>query len=171
MNRLILIGPRSVGKTTIGKALSLKLKIEFFDLDDIVDKDLHGLDLYIQKNGVKAYRCAEHDILKKFVSKLPKEFVLAVGGGTIASQYKTLSRQNAKILKSAGLIIYLCPSKSKKESINILYKNELKRKGNKSRAETEKLYDLRLSIYEGICDTKVLIKNKSVSRILKEIIP
>jgi len=170
MNRFILIGARSVGKTTIGKVLAKKLKIRFYDLDDIVDKDLHGLDGYIKRYGVKKYRYIEHEILKEFVRTLPENFVLSLGGGTIASQYKSLSRKNQGILKSLGKIIYLRPAISKKDSIKILYANELKRKGDKSLKEIIKLHGLREHIYENICDKKIILKDKSMVRIIDEMI-
>jgi shikimate kinase len=170
MNRYVLIGPCSVGKTTIGKALARRLKVRFYDLDVIVDKKFKGLDKYIKKYGVNSYREEESIILSEFVTHLQRNFVLAVGGGTVASQFKDISKRNIKLLKTCGEIIYLCPSGSDTESIDLLFKNEIKRKGDKSLKDTEYLWMQRKDAYEKMFDKKILVMNKSLSKILKEII-
>ena len=65
--RFVFIGPRSIGKSTVGKVLSKKLKIEYFDFDTYVEKELKGIDEHIEKNGVKSYRVEEE---KKIVKHL-----------------------------------------------------------------------------------------------------
>ena len=170
MNNYIIIGPRSVGKTTIGKKLARHLNIRFFDLDDIVDKKLKGLDRYIKNHGIRNYRTKEHEILKKFLDGLPRGLVLAVGGGTVASQFKPLSRNNIKLLSGIGKIIYLCPARSMKRSIDMLVKNELKRRGDQTGVEIEKLWRLRTPIYETIAYRKIFLDKKKHGQIIKEII-
>ena len=170
MKKYILIGPRSVGKTTLGKILAKKLDILFCDLDSIVDKELGNLDIFIQRYGVKKYRYAEQKILKKYSKNLPKEFVFAIGGGTIASQFESVNKKNIDLLKSLGILIYICPANSQKDSIEFLYTNEVKRHGDKSRKEITKLFNLRCPVYDKVCDKKILVKNKSNNYIIKSII-
>ena len=37
-NNIVLIGMSGAGKTTVGKALSYKLKMAFLDMDDFIEK-------------------------------------------------------------------------------------------------------------------------------------
>ena len=164
--RFVFIGPRSIGKSTAGKVLSKKLKIEYFDFDAYVEKELKGIDEHIEKNGVESYRVEEEKILKQFVSELPERCVISVGGGTIASQFKSLNEININILKSLGNIIYLSPSENKEEATKILFEREQKRNGNKKYSEIIKLFELRKPIYEKLFDLKIEVKNKSPSEIV-----
>ena len=59
---IIFIGPRSIGKSTIGKALSKKLKVKYFDFDTYVEKELKGIDEHIEKKSVESYRVEEEKI-------------------------------------------------------------------------------------------------------------
>ena len=163
----IIIGPRSIGKSTIGKALSKKLNIEYFDFDTYVEKELNGIDQHIKENGVESYRTEEEKILKQFISDIPKECIISVGGGTIASQFNNISKRNSSLLKSTGKIIYLSPSENKEEATKILFEREQKRGGDKTYSETIKLFELRKPIYEEIFDLKIEVNDKSIAEIVK----
>lgn len=168
--RFIIIGPRSVGKTTIGKNLAKRLNLKYFDFDEIVEKRLKGINKFISIYGADSYRKEERNILKKFLLRLPKRFIVSVGGGTVASQLYNISKRNIKDLKRVAKIIYLSPAKTKKYALDILYKRERKRKGDKTYEETEKLFKLRKPIYESIYDIKIIVNNKSPRKVVSEIL-
>ncbi len=127
--KYILIGPRSVGKSTIGKGLAKKLKVKYFDFDEFVEDKLDGIDKHIKKLGIESYRKQESKLLKESLSHLPNDVIISLGGGTIASQFPKLNKENIDEIKKRGKIIYLSPSNNKKEAIKILFKNERSRKG------------------------------------------
>ena len=164
MHKITLIGPRSVGKTTVGKLLAKKLHVKYFDFDGYVENKLNGIDLHIKKYGADSYRKEESKILVKFLSKLPNQFVISAGGGTVVSQLKKISQENVKKLKKRSKIVYLAA-----ESTKILHQREKKRKGNKPFSETKKLFELRKPVYERIYDIKILAKNKPAKKIVEEI--
>lgn len=168
--KYILIGPRSVGKSTIGKSLAKKLKIEYFDFDEFVEKELDGIDRHIKKSGIEPYRKQESKLLKKFLSNLPNEAIISLGGGTIASQFPKLNKENINEIKKRGEIIYLSPSNNKKEAIKILFKNETSRKGNKTLEDIKRLFELRKLVYEKLSKIRVITKNKKPNQIVKEIV-
>jgi shikimate kinase len=168
--KIILIGPRSVGKSTIGKRLAAKLKLKYFDFDMVVEHELGDIDNYIKNNEVDSYRKKERKILVESLSKLTCEFVMSVGGGTVASQLHHISELNSRDLKNLGKIIYLSPSEDEDRSIELLRKRELKRKGNQSFEHTKKLYGLRRKIYEKIYDYKIILEEKSPGEVVKEVI-
>ena len=142
MHKITLIGSRSVGKTTVGKILAKKLRIKYFDFDEYVENKLSGIDLHIKKYGADSYRKEEAKIIVKFLSELPKQFVISVGGGTVASQLKRISQENVRKLKKKSKIVYLAA-----KSVKILHQREKKRKGNKPFSETKKLFELRRPVY------------------------
>lgn len=128
--KLTLIGPRSVGKSTIGKLLTKKIRVKYLEGDKLMHKELKkygGLDKTI-KSG-KIYLIAQKSIplIKKSLKN--KKIILDLAGGAISSKkYKKISKEIIKIIKKHSLVIGLLPSKNDTESINFLFKKEVKRK-------------------------------------------
>ncbi len=77
---LVLTGMMGVGKSTIGSALAKKLKLIFFDVDKIIEKENSTTikDIF-EKEGEAKFR----EIEKKTVFRVlgNKESVIALGGG------------------------------------------------------------------------------------------
>lgn len=168
--KIIIVGPRSIGKTTIGKSLAKRLRIKYLDFDEIVGKKLKSIDNHIKNYGIESYRKHENKILKKVILELPKKCIMSIGGGTITSQFSKLNNRNIKYIRKEGMIIYLSPSENYKEAIKILNKYEQKRRGGKNIEETTKLFMIRKPIYDKIFDIKITTKQKSNKKIINEII-
>jgi shikimate kinase len=167
--RYILVGHRSVGKTTIGRLLAKKLNYSFFDVDTLVEKKLQNIDAFIEEKGLASYRYEESKILKELATTLPGNCILSVGGGTVASQFLNHTNKNQKILKNLGIIIYLTISKNKTETTKILFEREQKRKGNKTFEEIKKLVELRQKEYETISDYTIECEKDTPQIIVKKL--
>lgn len=109
MNKIILIGMKSSGKTTTGKALSRKLGIEFIDMDAEIEKNhfeqkhekLWFREIF-KKYGREYFRSLETSSLKKLSTNLKEEsFVLATGGGL------PLNEDNQRTLQELGTVVFL----------------------------------------------------------------
>ena len=77
---IVFLGMMGSGKSSIGKLISKKLKLDFFDIDHCIEKSLKMSILEIFENkGEKFFRLIEEktslDILKK------KNIVISLGGG------------------------------------------------------------------------------------------
>lgn len=84
---IILIGFKHAGKTVLGAALAKVLKMDFTDLDAMIE--LHYLQSMgealtcrkmVHKHGIDYFRSLESHILKKVMDMKPS--ILALGGGT-----------------------------------------------------------------------------------------
>jgi shikimate kinase len=166
----ILIGFKSVGKTTIGKTLATMLSFQFVDTDSIIEKTYnyeHGSEFTARSislvHGEEYFRALEKKTIRSL--NMPALTIIATGGGSI------LDPENIKIFKLLGKIIYLflpieqliqrimsqieIPSfidpKSPIESINNIFNN-------------------RQSIYEDNADYVCNCANKSCETIAREII-
>ena len=166
---IILIGPRSVGKSTVGKLLAKKLGHGYVEFDEIVDKKLNGTDDYCKKHGADPYRHEERKILIELLKALQGDFIMCVGGGTVASQLHEVSEQNANDLKKYGKLVYLNPANDESEAIKLLRGREISREGNQSLEHTKGLYTLRKQVYEKIKDFEIIVKNKTTQEIVEEI--
>lgn len=81
MKTIFLIGFMGSGKSTFGKKLAAKLKLEFIDLDERVNNENSELSIekLIKGKGIDFFRKEENRVLKT----LPvTDNVIATGGGT-----------------------------------------------------------------------------------------
>ena len=77
---LVLVGMMGTGKSTIGKEVAKKLKIEFIDTDALIEDDANlSIAEIFKKNGEKHFRELEEKIFLKI--KNDKEKIISVGGG------------------------------------------------------------------------------------------
>ncbi|HLC32857.1 MAG TPA: shikimate kinase [Candidatus Nanoarchaeia archaeon] len=169
MAGIVIIGPRSVGKSTIGRVLAKKLNCPYYDSDELVEQQMGDWNAFAKKHGSNAVRREERTIIRKLISTLPDKFVISVGGGTIASQFEKESEANVVDLKKKATIVYLAASDSLQKSLDLLEKRELQRKGDQDRKEIEKLYKLRTPIYEKVCDIKIVVEEKSLEKVVADI--
>ena len=100
---IVLVGPMGSGKTTVGRRLALKLNQDFFDTDhEIIDKTGVNIDHIFDIEGEEGFRERESKILENLCQM--SNIILATGGGIV------ILPKNRKILKNAGLVVYLSSS-------------------------------------------------------------
>lgn len=82
MAKIILVGYMGSGKTSVGKNLSKKTSLPFFDLDDLIveETNLSISEIFDQKGEIW-FRKTEHIVLKKILNT-NENFILSLGGGT-----------------------------------------------------------------------------------------
>ena len=91
------------GKTTIGKGLARALQLDFYDLDQEMERILgHSFHKLVEDKGWLAFRELEYSICKNF-GKLHNSIV-CLGGGTVRYEW------NMDVLKGSGLVILLTAS-------------------------------------------------------------
>jgi shikimate kinase len=103
MNNIYLVGFMGTGKTSTGKELAKRKKLQFMDLDELIELKQKRLisDIFAEK-GEPYFRRVEKQVLKQ-VSK-EKKFVVACGGGIV------LDPENIKIMKETGIMVCLTSS-------------------------------------------------------------
>lgn len=80
--KIVLIGYMASGKSTIGKLLSESLQIPFYDLDTIIESDVHlKINQIFEQKGELFFRKKEKEVLENFIHS-NDTYVLALGGGT-----------------------------------------------------------------------------------------
>ena len=88
------------GKTTIGKGLAKTLQLDFYDLDQEMDRILgHSFHKLVEEKGWVAFRELEYSICKGFTQL--KNSIICLGGGTVRYEW------NRDVLKGTGVIILL----------------------------------------------------------------
>ena len=107
--RIILIGMKSSGKTTVGRVLAEKLGIAFTDMDALIEQlhfqkkneELPFREIF-KRYGGDYFRAMETEALKvQAEAGEPASFVLATGGGL------PLAEANQALLPKLGTVVYL----------------------------------------------------------------
>jgi len=158
-----IIGFMGIGKTTIAKLLSDKLKLPFCDTDQIIEqKEKRSIAEIFRKDGKLHFRVLETELLKQLHTKA----IIACGGGL------AIHNNNMKLINIKGISIYL------KASANYLYnrlKNDKKNRPLIANITNEelKLYikkelKNRSPFYE-LAQHTILVDGKNKSEILREI--
>ena len=97
---IALVGMPSCGKTTVGKALSKALGLQFIDTDEIITaKAQMEIPKIFEENGEKYFRALESEAIKE--ASLLSGTVIATGGGAV------LNAENIDALRLNGKIIFI----------------------------------------------------------------
>jgi len=161
---LVFTGFMGTGKSKTGKVISEKLKRDFFDTDELIEKK-SGFsinDIFV-KFGEAYFRRLEADIIKEVSEK--DSVVISCGGGIV------LNVENIVFLRKKGVIINLCASA---EIICERAKRENKRpllKCKEPLSEIKKLLDARKDAYadcDFVFNTDGLTPEKVADKILND---
>ncbi|MBW4828826.1 MAG: shikimate kinase [Clostridiaceae bacterium] len=167
MKNIVLIGPSGVGKTTIGKYISSKLKIEHIDTDFLIERKFAmSIEDIFGKHGENWFRVEESNIVKEVSNK--NNIVISTGGGVV------INEKNIENLKSTGILFLLVAS------IDTLTRNLIKSNkkrpliGNYGYAEIYKkvknIFFQREKLYLKSADYLISVDNRTIEGIGEEII-
>jgi len=97
---IYLVGFMGTGKTSVGKILAKKLKKEFVEMDEEIEKreGKKIVDIF-RLFGEPYFRKVEKEVLKEIASCF--NLVVSCGGGVVVDE------ENLKILKETGVVICL----------------------------------------------------------------
>ena len=162
MNKIILIGFMSSGKTSVAKILSIKKNIIHIDTDLEIERrfSLKIAEIF-DKYGESFFREQESIILKK-IENSNSNMIISTGGGT------PIHSSNMQKLNKIGKTIYL------ESSFDFLYKNLKRDKESRplckmyNKKELNKIYNERIKIYSN-AHLKINCRKKSLSDISEEI--
>ncbi len=161
---IVLIGFMGVGKGTVARALAAQSGMFALDCDDMIESYANKkIGQIFKEQGEQSFRKMEED-LAKFLEKSVRCAVISTGGGFYA----------VKNLNKIGTVVYL---KSSFEGIIERLKNS--ENAEKKFAKRPLLADLqkaaalhaqRDGVYEKKADIVIDVENKSVKKIVKEIL-
>ena len=162
MQNIILIGPMGSGKTTVGKQLAKRLRLDFVDSDHMIEERCGvSISTIFDIEGEDGFRKRETKMLGELCEQ--NGIVLATGGGAI-------TKEENRILLRKGYVIYL--KTSIETQIARTQKNYNRPLLDNVDAE-EKLRQLmeeRGALYEQEADLVVISGERIVSKVVDEIV-
>ena len=82
---IVFLGMMGSGKTSIGLLISKKLNLQFYDIDQIIEKELEmNISNIFEKKGEKFFRDFEEKITLKILRK--KLVIVSLGGGAFINK-------------------------------------------------------------------------------------
>ena len=158
---LVLLGMMGVGKTGIGKYVARRLKINFFDIDKIIEKknEMKIAEIF-KKKGEIYFRKEEEFITIKYLNK--KGSIISLGGGGF------INNQIRKKILSECISVWL---NINLETIYKRLKNSKIRPlaNNDNRNNLGKIFLERKKIYS-LADHEINCDNLNIDQISNKII-
>ena len=158
---LVLLGMMGVGKTRIGKYVAKRLKINFFDIDKLIEKknEMKITEIFKTKGEIY-FRKEEEFVTIKYLNK--KGSIISLGGGGFIND-----KIRKKIL-SECISIWLNVNL---ETIYTRLKNSKKRPliYNNNQNNIDKIFMKRKKIYS-LADHEINCDNLNLNQIGKKII-
>ena len=163
--RIILIGFMGVGKTTIGKIIAKKLKLNFVDMDNYIEKrEGKSISKIFEEYGEQHFRELESESLKDLIKS--DNIVISTGGGIVTT------KENSDILKKEKIVIFL--DANTQTILNNLSKEIDKRpllsNSNNVEYTISNLLNERYEKYNSICDIKIDINEKNIEEVVSQIL-
>ncbi len=98
--KVFLIGYMGSGKSAVGKKLAEKLKLDFIDFDDYIEKKSgKTISDIFESKGEEKFRSMEQKHLGEIIKK--KNAVIALGGGT------PCFNNNIELINKNGISLYI----------------------------------------------------------------
>ncbi len=164
---IVLIGFKAVGKSTVGSLLARLQKMEFIDLDMVIEQLYqreHGRKIPFQeiysRHGENYFRELEFTALESMKER--DNCVIAVGGGSLSLL------KSRELIRSLGTVVYI------KEEKSVLFDRITQLKtslfsGADAPDRFEKLFKERSPLYEQAADVTVVAHGRSAQQIADEI--
>jgi shikimate kinase len=165
--KIVLIGYRCTGKTSVGKRLADRLGIPFYDTDELIQRDAaKTIRELVDAEGWDAFRARERAIIGQL--PLSADAVIAAGGGAI------MDAANRKALKQKGLCIWLMADagtiveRMRNDGVSNAQRPPLSSDGLEQ--ETAKIIEARRPFYQEMADCTIDTSDKNIEAIADEIL-
>lgn len=167
--KVFLIGPASVGKTTIGNLLAKRLGYTFLDVDESFCSKLGNIGSYIKMKGYDQYCKANAEITKTLSRDTQEPTIFATSSGFLAHTHlPEVIKENTQTLR-AGFSILLLPSSNPIQNVDMIVERQLARWDNLNERKERQKFLERFDLYSQYGDLKILT-DKKPEEVVKEII-
>lgn len=162
--RIVLIGPPGAGKTSIGKALAKAIKVDFADTDSLVETDQgKSVSQIFVDDGEAVFRSAEERICLEALKE--RQGVLSLGGGAV------LTPSVAQALRDSDVDVIFLDVTLAVAAPRIGFNRDRPLLLSNPRQQWQTLMDARRPVYESLATKVIEVGDRSVSEIVKEILP
>ncbi len=161
--QLILIGPPGAGKSSVGKSLAARLNVAFADTDALIEEKVgKKISEIFLEEGEPFFREVEERVCCEAIAQ--SGGVLSLGGGSVLS----VVTQDA--LNNSGIPIVFLDVSLTVAAPRVGFNRDRPLLVNNPRQQWQILMDKRRPIYESLASLHIDVDEKSVSKIVDEIL-
>ncbi|MCE9582871.1 MAG: shikimate kinase [Planctomycetes bacterium] len=167
MSNIVLIGFRCSGKTTVGRYLGTRLKMEFVDSDELIElRSRNNIRQIFETKGESWFRDREAEVLLELSKR--DNLVIASGGGCVL-RYKTIRelKRNARVVLLEATV----------ETLHRRIKEDPRSATTRPALTSMSLFDeinsqleLRRPYYEQAAEVRVVTESRPIDDIAEDII-
>lgn len=99
IRKIILVGFRATGKSSVGRRLAAHLGVEFLDMDQVLTARHGEISQVVAVHGWDWFRAKEKELLRELIDL--NEGVIATGGGAV------LHQELWPAMRESGLVVWL----------------------------------------------------------------
>jgi shikimate kinase len=165
--KIVLIGYRCTGKTSVGRRLAERLGIPFYDTDELIQSEAgKTIREMVDQEGWNAFRARERMIIKQL--PLSADAVIAAGGGAI------MDAANREVLRHKGRCVWLTAdvgiicARMREDGASNAQRPPLSNNGPAQ--ETARLLEARRPLYQEMADCTVDTSGKGIDAVVDEIL-
>ena len=126
--RVFLIGPGGVGKTTVGPLIAAKLSRPFLDLDEQFCERVGPIRRFLDENGYPSYVRQNAALFRQLLGEAEAGTVFALSSGFLATDVEQrIIEQNRALVMQQGTALLLIPSDDPAECARIIVERQLRR--------------------------------------------
>ena len=155
---IVLIGMPGCGKTTLGKILNKELSMEFYDMDNYIERKTDKKISELFEKGENYFRDIESLACEELSKN--KNVIISTGGGVIKR------KETIDFLKENGIVIFIDRSVDDIIGDVDISKRPLLKEGKE---KVLKLYEERYLLYKNYAD-EIVVNNKNIEDTKNKII-
>jgi len=164
--KIVLIGYRCTGKTSVGKRISERLDIPFYDTDELIQRHVgKPVKEIVDEKGWNVFRAEERAVIKQLPSFA--DAVIAVGGGAV------MEAENREVLRDKGFCVWLTADlrtiieRMRHDQASAAQRPPLA--NDSVERETADILEARRSVYQELADCTVDTAGKGIEAIADEV--
>ncbi|MEO0368267.1 MAG: shikimate kinase AroK [Pseudomonadota bacterium] len=162
MQNIILIGPMGSGKTTVGRQLAKRTRMDFVDSDHMIEERCGvTISTIFDIEGEDGFRKRETKMLAELCEL--NGIVLATGGGAVTTE------ENRIMLRKSGFVVYLKTSVETQLARTQKNQNRPLLENVDAEEKLKELMEERGELYEQEADLIVTSGERVVSKVVEEI--
>ncbi len=164
MKSIVLIGPPGSGKSTVGRALSRRLKRSFFDTDSMIEeKSQKKIGEIFVDQGEDAFRQLEFIVLQDVL--LIPDCVISLGGGA------PIKEQSQELITSSNVFVVFLDISLASAAPRVGFNRDRPLLLGNPRAQWQALNEIRRPIYQSLSDMSIKVDDVKVEEIVNQIVP
>ncbi|WP_162247925.1 shikimate kinase [Devosia sp. Root413D1] len=145
--RLMLLGPGGVGKSTLGRALAATLGWPLIDLDLEFCERIEVIGPFIAAQGYERYRAENLALAERLAREATPSTVFVTSSGFLAAASGTEDRRRADRLVATGYGVTLLPSLEVNLATSVVVERQLTRGFGFERQSEDRKFRQRFAIY------------------------